>query len=139
MSFQIHEKSVGEVVIFALDGRFVIGEALELFRSKFDEAVKAGAKRVLLDFAKTQYIDSSGMGYLIVAHQVTQKAGGALGMYNLTDRIVDLMLLTKLSDVFALYADETTALAGVAGKPGVPRFDLIEYVQNKGEHAPGGE
>jgi anti-sigma B factor antagonist len=139
MSFQVSQRTSGEVLILALEGRFVIGDALETFRERIDVSVKAGNKRIALDFSSTDYIDSSGMGYLVVAHKVCLDAGGALTMFNLTDRVVDLMLLTKLSDVFGLYASEADAVAGALGEPGAERLDLIAYVQAQGEHAPGGE
>ncbi len=138
MSFQVNERIHGAVTVLSLEGRFVIGGPIELFRQKFDAAIKSGRTKVVLDFGKTDYIDSSGMGYLVVAHTVAKDAGGALGMFNLTDRIVDLMLLTKLSDVFGLYENEADAVAGIEGKP-VKKLDLIAYVHARGENAPGGE
>lgn len=138
MSFTITEKTTGGVLVLGLAGRFVIGDAVEVFREKIDAAVKGGQVRVVLDFAGTEYIDSSGMGYLVVAHRVTSEGGGMLGMCNLTDRVVDLMLLTKLSGVFHLYVSEADAVAGVKGEGG-EKLDLIDYVHSKGEHAEGGE
>lgn len=138
MSFEVAERMNGGVLVLALDGRFVIGDAVEEFRQKVDGAIKAGQTRIGLDFARTEYIDSSGMGYLVVAHRVVGEAGGRLGMFNLTDRVVDLMLLTKLSGVFHLYENEQDAVAGILGGE-VQRMDLIAYVQSKGEHHEGGE
>ncbi len=139
MSFQVGERKNGEVLVLSLEGRFIIGDPIEMFRERIDAAVKAGEKRIALDFAQTEYIDSSGMGYLVVAHKVCLDTGGALTMFNLNDRVVDLMLLTKLSDVFGLYASEADAVAGASGKGKGQRLDLIAYVQAKGENAPGGE
>lgn len=138
MSFHVTERMNGGVLVLALNGRFVIGDAVEEFRQKVDDAIKAGRVRIGLDFAKTEYIDSSGMGYLVVAHRVVGDAGGSLGMFNLTDRVVDLMLLTKLSGVFHLYENEKDGVAGIQGGD-VPKMDLIAYVQNKGEDHEGGE
>jgi anti-sigma B factor antagonist len=139
MSFQVTERIAGEVRVLSLEGRFVIGDAIETFRERIDVSVRAGHCRIALDFAQTEYIDSSGMGYLVVAHKVCLDAGGALTMFNLTDRVVDLMLLTKLSEVFGLYASEADAVAGASGVKNATRLDLYAYVQAKGENAPGGE
>jgi anti-sigma B factor antagonist len=138
MSFQVTERMNNGVLVLALEGRFVIGDAVEEFRQRVDRAIKAGQVHIGLDFAKADYIDSSGMGYLVVAHRVAGEAGGRLAMFNLTDRVVDLMLLTKLSEVFHLYASESDAVRGILGGA-VERMDLIAYVQSKGEHAEGGE
>lgn len=138
MSFHVTERMNGGVLVLALNGRFVIGDAVEEFRQKVDDAIKAGRVQVGLDFARTEYIDSSGMGYLVVAHRVVGDAGGKLGMFNLTDRVVDLMLLTKLSGVFHLYENEKDAVTGILGGD-VKKMDLIAYVESKGEHHEGGE
>lgn len=138
MSFQVTERMSGGVKVLALEGRLVFGEAVEVFRQKVDESIRGGQVRVGLDLAKTEYIDSSGMGYLVVAHRVVGDAGGKLGMFNLTDRTVDLMLLTKLSEVFHLYENEADAVKGIEGGD-VKKLDLIAYVASKGEDHEGGE
>lgn len=138
MSLRVTERTNGDVLVLELDGRLVIGEAVEEFRRKVDEAMKSGRTRVALDMRGTEYIDSSGMGFLVVAHKVARDSGGKLAMFNLTDRVIDLMLLTKLSGVFHLYANEQDAVDAIHGKEVKP-FDPVEYVQNRGEDAPGGE
>jgi anti-sigma B factor antagonist len=138
MSLRVTERTNGDVLVLALDGRLAIGDAVEEFRRRIDAAIKGGQTRLALDLKGTEYIDSSGMGFLVVAHKVARDAGGMLAMFNLTDRVVDLMLLTKLSGVFHLFSSEQDAVDAIHGKPVKP-FDPVEYVQNRGEHAPGGE
>lgn len=138
MSLRVTERNNGDVLVLALEGRLAIGDAVEEFRRRIDAAMKGGQTRVALDLKGTEYIDSSGMGFLVVAHKVARDAGGMLAMFNLTDRVVDLMLLTKLSGVFHLFASEQDAVDAIHGKPVKP-FDPVEYVQSRGEHAPGGE
>ncbi|MGQ9917515.1 MAG: STAS domain-containing protein [Bryobacteraceae bacterium] len=132
------ERKNGDVLVLALEGRLSIGDAVEEFRRRIDEAIKGGQTRVALDLKGAEYIDSSGMGFLVVAHKVARDAGGMLAMFNLNDRVVDLMLLTKLSGVFHLFSSEQDAVDAIHGKAVKP-FDPVEYVQSRGEHAPGGE
>jgi anti-sigma B factor antagonist len=138
MSLRVTERNNGDVLVLALEGRLAIGDAVEEFRRRIDAAIKSGQTRLALDLKGTEYIDSSGMGFLVVAHKVARDAGGMLAMFNLTDRVVDLMLLTKLSGVFHLFSSEQDAVDAIHGKPVKP-FDPVEYVQSRGEHAPGGE
>lgn len=139
MSFSISDREIDGVVILSLNGRFVIGEAIELFRSKFDELMKAGRTRIALDLSGTDYIDSSGMGYFVVAHTQCEKAGGSLTMFNLTQRSIDLMLLTKLSTVFNIYDNEIDAVNATFPDRKVKKFDILDFVQRQGEDAAGGE
>jgi len=138
MSFQVTERNNGDVLVLGLEGRLVIGDAVEEFRRKIDRAIKGGQTKLALDLSGTEYIDSSGMGFLVVAHKVARDAGGMLAMFNLTDRVIDLMLLTKLSGVFHLFATEQDAVDAIHGKAVQP-FDPVAYLQERGEHAPGGE
>lgn len=139
MSFSITERAVDGVVILSLNGRFVIGEAIEQFRARFDELLKAGRTRIALDLSGTDYIDSSGMGYFVVAHTQSEKAGGALTMFNLTQRSIDLMLLTKLSTIFNIYDNEIDAVNATFPERRVKKFDILDFVQWQGEDAAGGE
>lgn len=139
MSFSITERAVDGVVILSLNGRFVIGEAIEQFRARFDELLKAGRTRIALDLSGTDYIDSSGMGYFVVAHTQSEKAGGALTMFNLTQRSIDLMLLTKLSTIFNIYDNEIDAVNATFPERRVKKFDILDFVQRQGEDAAGGE
>ncbi len=139
MSFSITDREVDGVVILSLNGRFVIGEAIELFRTRFDELMKTGRSKIALDLSGTEYIDSSGMGYFVVAHTQAEKAGGSLTMYNLTQRAIDLMLLTKLSTVFHIYDNEIDAVNATYPDRQVKKFDILDFVQRQGEDAAGGE
>jgi anti-sigma B factor antagonist len=139
MSFEITEREIDGVVILNLNGRFVIGEAIELFRNKLDELLKAGRTRIALDLSGTEYIDSSGMGYFVVSHTQCEKAGGSLTMFNLTQRSIDLMLLTKLSTVFNIFDNEIDAVNATYPDRKVKKFDILDFVQRQGEDAAGGE
>ena len=92
-----------------------------------------------MDLSGTDYIDSSGMGYFVVAHTQSEKAGGALTMFNLTQRSIDLMLLTKLSTVFNIYDNEIDAVNATFPERKVQKFDILDFVQRQGEDAAGGE
>lgn len=101
--------------------------------------MKAGRNRIALDLSGTDYIDSSGMGYFVVAHTQCEKAGGSLTMFNLTQRSIDLMLLTKLSTVFNIYDNEIDAVNATFPDRKVKKFDILDFVQRQGEDAAGGE
>jgi anti-sigma B factor antagonist len=69
-----------------------------------------GKKKVLLNLGGVKYIDSSGIGELIANYTTLKRGGGQLKLLNLTDRVQNLLVITKLLTVFDAYEDEAEAL-----------------------------
>ncbi|MEP6925754.1 MAG: STAS domain-containing protein, partial [Pyrinomonadaceae bacterium] len=57
------------------------------------------------------YIDSSGIGELVSSFTAINKEGGQLKMLNLTQKLRDLLAITKLLTVFDVYENESEALS----------------------------
>ena len=69
-----------------------------------------GKKKLLLNLAGVNYVDSSGIGELIANYTTVSRQGGQLKLLNLTDRIQNLLVITKLLTVFDVYENESEAL-----------------------------
>lgn len=100
---QISENQVGSVLVLQIRGKILMGEGNVAIKKKIQEKVNAGTKEIVLDLADVPYIDSSGLGELISSYTTVQKAGGRLKLANLTNKIVDLLAITKLVTVFEYY------------------------------------
>jgi MFS superfamily sulfate permease-like transporter len=72
--------------------------------------LERGNKRILLNFRKVRYLDSSGLGELVKMHVTVQRQGGQLKMSNLDQRLLNLLKATSLYKVFDVYEDEDTAV-----------------------------
>lgn len=106
----IKERQAGDVTVLDLDGRITIGEGSVALRSAIRRLVEEGKKRILLNLGGVGYVDSSGIGELVSSFTAVQKEGGELKLLNLTQKIKDLLAITKLLTVFDTYDDEQTAL-----------------------------
>lgn len=69
-----------------------------------------GEKKILLNLGEISYLDSSGVGELVSAFTSTRNQGGELKLLNLTKKVQDLLLITKLLTVFDVYDDENAAI-----------------------------
>jgi anti-sigma B factor antagonist len=67
-------------------------------------------KKILLNLSDVNYIDSSGLGNLVSAFTSARKQGGELKLLNLTNKVHDVMQITKLYTVFDILDDEATAV-----------------------------
>ena len=87
-----------------------IGEGSIALRDAVRNLAADGKKKILLNLAGVSYIDSSGIGELIANYTTVSRQGGQLKLLNLTDRIQNLLVITKLLTVFDAYEDEGEAL-----------------------------
>jgi anti-sigma B factor antagonist len=76
-----------------------------------------------------EYIDSTGLGTLVVCYNTLQKAGGALKLLNLNCRNTELLILTKLSTVFELFDDEQEAVNSFFPGREIRHFDILSFVE----------
>jgi anti-sigma B factor antagonist len=106
----LKERQAGDVTILDLSGEVRIGEGSVALRDSIRNLADQGKKKVLLNLAGVKYIDSSGIGELIANYTTISRQGGQLKLLKLTDRVQNLLVITKLLTVFDSYDDETEAL-----------------------------
>lgn len=108
---QISERQAGDVTILDLGGKITIGEGSVALRSAIRRLLGEGKTKLLLNLGNVGYIDSSGIGELVSSFTAVNKEGGTLKLLNLTQKIQDLLAITKLLTVFDVYESEADALA----------------------------
>src|SRR6476661_707189 len=106
----VKERQAGDVTILDLSGEVRIGEGSIALRDSIRGLADQGKKKVLLNLAGVKYVDSSGIGELIANYTTVKRQGGQLKLLNLTDKIQNLLVITKLLTVFDSYEDEGEAL-----------------------------
>jgi anti-sigma B factor antagonist len=119
----ISERQVGDITILDMEGKVTIGEGSVALRTAIRRLLEEGKKKILLNLAKVGYIDSSGIGELVSSYTaITKKISGTaepgldsnpgqLKLLNLTQKLQDLLTITKLLTVFDVYDSEAEALA----------------------------
>ena len=107
---QIEERAVGDVVVLDLKGKITLGEGDELLKDKVNSLVNQGQKKIVLNLAGVPYIDSAGLGEVVRTYTTVSRQGGQLKLVNLTKRITDLLMITKLLTVFETFDTEAEAL-----------------------------
>lgn len=107
---QIDERQVGEVMILDLKGKVTLGEGDEVLKDKINSLILQNKKKILLNLADVPYIDSAGLGEIVRTYTTVSRQGGQLKLVNLTKRITDLLMITKLLTVFETFEVEQEAL-----------------------------
>ena len=106
----VKERQAGDVTILDMTGDVRIGEGAISLRDSIRTLADQGRKKVLLNLAGVKYMDSTGVGELIANYTTIKRQGGQLKLLNLTDRIQNLLVITKLLTVFDSYDNEAEAL-----------------------------
>jgi anti-sigma B factor antagonist len=99
------------VVIIDIDGKIVLGEGDIEIKHAVDNFLGRGNKNFLLNLAKVPYLDSAGLGEIIRCFTALRKNGGNFKLLSPNQRIIDLLTITKLLDVFDTFDNEAIAVA----------------------------
>jgi anti-sigma B factor antagonist len=111
MSLKITNSEVDSVSVVELDGSIVLGEESNSLREKLKSMVAAGKKKIVLNMANIEYIDSSGLGALVAAHVSAKTQGASVRLCNLGKKFHDVMQLTRLLTVFDVYDTQVVAVS----------------------------
>jgi anti-sigma B factor antagonist len=122
------------VKILDLSGKLTVGGASDL-REKVSAETAAGSLQQLLNLKEVDYIDSTGLGTMVICYMSVQKAGGSLKLVNLNRRNLELVLLTKLSTVFQIFNEEQEAINSFFPDREIKHFDILSFVQKQKENA----
>lgn len=107
---KIEKRKKGDVVILDLKGKILIGEGIDVLRDSINETISEQETKVLLNFAEVPYLDSTGLGEVVRSYTSIKKAGGVVKIVNLTNKVRDLLSVTKLITVFDTFEDEDKAI-----------------------------
>lgn len=114
---QIEQRVVGEVAVIQVLGDITLGKGGDvILKDKIQSLLQQGYRKLLLDMGHVSYVDSAGLGQLVQVYATTSHLGGSMKLLNLTKRLKDLLVLTKLLTVFETYDSEAEALASFNNK-----------------------
>jgi len=111
MDLKATNRDIGSATVVDISGRITLGEGSAALRTLVRQLLDHGRKQIVLNLADVNYIDSSGIGELVSSFTAVKKEGGELKLLNLTKKIHDLLLITKLFTVFDVHTDEQKAVS----------------------------
>ena len=103
MQLKIANHTVEGITVLECSGRIVFGDEAAALREQVKDLVAKGKKQIVLNLAGVTYIDSGGLGTLVALYTTARNAGGAIKLAALTQRVGDLLQVTKLLTVFEVF------------------------------------
>ena len=131
MSLEIVQKEREGIVILELHGRITMGEEATKFRQIIQTVAQAANPKLILDMQRVDYIDSTGLGAVVMSSTALGKAGGVVKLLNLNRRNIELLVATKLTTIFEIFSDEQDAVNSFFPGREIKRFDILEFVKTQ--------
>jgi anti-sigma B factor antagonist len=129
MSLEIQQRDREGVLILDLNGRLTVGPEVSIFRDRMQKLIDAGSRQIILNLQQVDYIDSTGLGALVMCYTGLHKAGGSVKLLNLSRRGIQLLVMTKLTTIFEVFDDEQNAINSFFPDRELKRFDILSFVQ----------
>ena len=108
---KITTRTIGDVRILDCSGKLTLDEGMLSLRNTLHETMQSGANKIVLNLAHTKYIDTAGIGELVNTYNAVTSGGGQVRLLNLTKKISDPLVITKLLTVFKTFNDEQSVVA----------------------------
>lgn len=131
MDLTLKERTKEGIHIVDAKGQLVAGEGADQLRGRLRELAETPGTRVILNLAEVDYIDSSGLGALVMSFSALRKREGTMKLLNLTRRNVELLVLTKLETVFEVFDDEQNAVNSFFPDREIRKFDILTFLRER--------
>lgn len=133
MSLEIKEREREGIVILDLSGRLTVGDECTKFRERMRKLTDSGQRNIILNMAQVDYVDSTGLGALVMCYTMLQRENGKIKLLNLSRRSIELLVMTKLTTIFEVFDDEQNAINSFFPDREIKRFDILNFVQQMRE------
>jgi anti-sigma B factor antagonist len=133
MALEISRREREGVVLLDLKGRITIGNEASRFREAFENIGNNPGSRLLLNMLQVDYVDSTGLGALVMCHTHLKNSAGIAKLVNVNRRNIELLVMTKIDAIFEVFDDETDAINSFFPGRTVKRFDILSFVRQMNE------
>ncbi len=129
MSLEIRQRDREGITILDLKGRLTVGEEAGAFRAAATRIAQSPNPNMILNLEHVDYIDSTGLGALVMCSTTAKKAGGKFKLLNLNKRHIELLVMTKLATIFEIFADEQDSVNSFFPDRQLKQFDILSFVK----------
>jgi anti-sigma B factor antagonist len=128
MSLDIQQREREGIAVLEMKGRITVGKEATALREKVAELVAANVRNIVFNLAGVDYIDSTGLGALVMCATTLQKAGGSVKLVSLNRRNIELLVMTRLATCFEIFTDEGDAVGSYYPDRKIKSFDILDFV-----------
>ena len=109
-----------DVTVMGFTGHLTMGNSLVEVEYAIKDRIQGGPRKLVLDLTNVNFLDSAGLGMLVVCSSVMQQAGGRLMVAGAAGKVKQVLELTHIDKVIGIYPDLASACGGFAGRTVLP-------------------
>jgi anti-sigma B factor antagonist len=128
MSLEIQQRDNEGITVLEMKGRITVGKEATALREKVSELSAANVRNIVFNLAGVDYIDSTGLGALVMCATTLRKVGGNVKLVNLNRRTIELLVMTRLATCFEIFTDEGDAVGSYYPDRKIKTFDILDFV-----------
>ena len=111
----VHLEDAGPEVAILVVGGEVDYEVSPQLKARIMRAIKAGARRLILDLSDVTFIDSTAIGVLATTlEKLDETGGGSLSVVCTHEKVIQIFEITGLDSLITVYPSREDALAAAA-------------------------
>jgi anti-sigma B factor antagonist len=129
MALEIAQREREGILLLDLKGRITAGEEASAFRGAFEKLADVVDLRLILNMQGIEYVDSTGLGALVMCANVARRTNGTVRLVNVNRRNIELLVMTKIDTIFEVFDDESDAVNSFFPGRKIKRFDILAFVQ----------
>jgi len=103
--------STTQTGILALEGEIDLHRSPQV-KESLEPLILQKTPRILVDFSRVTYVDSSGLATMIETLQRIQSYGGKFAMFGLRESVRSIFEIARLDQIFKIFPDEAAAVSG---------------------------
>ena len=128
MSLEIQQRDREGITVLEMHGRITVGKEATALREKVAELAASSVRNLVFNLAGVDYIDSTGLGALVMCATTLRKSGGNVKLVNLNKRNIELLVMTRLATCFEIFTDEGDAVGSYYPDRKIKTFDILDFV-----------
>jgi anti-sigma B factor antagonist len=133
MSLEIARREREGIILLDLKGRITIGDEASAFREACENVAAKPDARLLLNMLDVDYVDSTGLGAMVMCSVRLKNSNGLAKLVNVNRRNIELIVMTKIDSIFEVFDDETDAVNSFFPGREIKRFDILSFVRQMRE------
>ena len=130
MSLEIEQRDREGITVLEMKGRITAGKEATALREKVAALAAANLRNIVFNMAEVDYIDSTGLGALVMCATSMRKAGGNVKLVYISKRTIELLVMTRLATCFEIFTDEGDAVSSYYPDRKIKTFDILDFVHN---------
>jgi anti-sigma B factor antagonist len=129
MGLEITRRQREGVELLDLKGRITAGPEVSAFRDAIERVSAEPEPKLILNMHDVDYVDSTGLGAMVMCSTRMGKAGGVTKLVHVNRRNIELLVMTKIDTIFEVFDDETDAVNSFFPGREIKRFDILSFVR----------